>query len=188
MKRVLTFGLIAAAITTLPTAISLFSDSTILLENAWIATALGLLLPLTFMVVGGIRERKADGGFMTYGKALKITYVIYAVTAIVGILFTVIFHNVIDPGYMERHRETMVKVSEGNFRKGMEMVGASEAQIMEAFDEQSEALERSIDDQMKIYKDPAKMTLTIFVSLFLGILLALLAALFVRKNPKPETA
>jgi hypothetical protein len=188
MKSTLQFGLIAGVITVIPTAIIMFSGSTILFENSWLSLAMGLLIPLGFMIVGGLRERKAQGGFMAYGQALKVTYVIYAVSALVGILFAVLFHNVIDPGYMERHREVIVQVTEDNFRRGMEWVGANEAQIMEALDQQSEAMDKSLEDQMNVYKTSKGIVLSTLMLLFFGIIMALIAALFVRRNPKLESA
>lgn len=188
MKRTLQFGLIAGVITVIPTAIILFSGSTILFENSWLSMAMGLLIPLGFMIAGGLRERKAQGGYMAYGQALKTTYVIYVVSALVALLFTVLFHNVIDPGYMERNREVMLNASEEGARKGMEMMGMSEAQIMEAMDQQSEAMQKSVEDQMNLYKGPKGILLSTLMLLVFGIILALIAALFVRRNPKAESA
>ena len=186
MKSTLKFGLIAGVITVIPTAVIQFSGSTILFENTWLSMAMGLLIPLGFMIAGGLRERKAQGGYMAYGQALKITYVIYVVSALVALLFTVLFHNLIDPGYMDRNREVIMKSGEDAARKGMEMMGASEAQILEAMEDTSEAREKQVEDQINFYKSPKGIILSTLMLLVFGVILALIAALFVRRNPKPE--
>jgi len=188
MKRTLIFGLIAGVVTIIPTAIILFSGSTILFEKSWLAMAMGLLIPMAFMIVGGLRERRVLGGFMAYGHALKTTYVIYAISTILGILFATLFHNGVDPGYMERNKEVIMKSGEDGQRWAMELAGASEADILNALDETLEAREKQFNDQVDLVKKPKGILLQLFLSLVFGILLALIAALFVRRNPKPETA
>lgn len=188
MKSTLKFGLIAGVITVIPTAIILFSGSSIQFEKPFLMMAMGLIIPLGFMIVGGLRERKAQGGYMAYGQALRITYVIYVVSTLVGLLFGMLYHNVIDPGYMERNREVMLEAGEAGARKAGELMGMSEAQILETLDEQSEAREKQVEDQMNMVKTPGGIAYATFLSLFIGVILALIAALFVRRNPKPEAA
>lgn len=187
MKRTVLFGLLAGVIMGLISFGILFSGSTILFTKQSIAWLFSLGLPMIFMIIGGIRERKLKGGFMTYGEALKICYVIFFVAIVTSTVFGLIYHNVIDRDYFNRHKETMMQSAEETMRSMGNMLGQSETEILQLLDDTAEQREKQVMDQEKAIREPRMIFLGLLMIGIFGIIPALIAALIVRKNPKPET-
>ena len=131
MNNPVKFGLLVGFLNVLFAYSIHFSGSTFLIDSTSVWYWLyGLLLPLVVMVVGGLLERKKLGGFVTYGHALKSTFIIYAIwSTLFFIAYNIIVLNVIDPNYMERNREFLVSKKGYFYRLGMEMRGADEDEI-----------------------------------------------------------
>ena len=186
MNNPVKFGLLVGFLNVLFAYSIHFSGSTFLIDSTSVWYWLyGLLLPLVVMVVGGLLERKKLGGFVTYGHALKSTFIIYAIwSTLFFIAYNIIVLNVIDPNYMERNRDKLISIEEESLRWVMELSGANKNQIAEALDESRDQIEQSVSDSIKISKSLPMKLIGIFSSVILGIPISLIAALFVRKNPK----
>jgi uncharacterized membrane protein (DUF106 family) len=187
MKSTVLFGFLAGVIMGLISLGILFSGSTILYTKQSIAWLFSLGLPMIFMIIGGIRERKLKGGFMTYGEALKTCYVILLVAIVTSTVFGLIYHNVIDRDYFSRHKETMMQGAEETMRSMGKMLGQSETEILQLLDDTAEQREKQFMDQERAFRDPLMILQSLLIFAIFGIILALIAALLVRKNPKPET-
>jgi len=186
MNNPVKFGLLVGFLNVLFAYSIHFSGSTFFIDSTSVWYWLyGLLLPLVVMVVGGLLERKKLGGFVTYGHALKSTFIIYAIwSTLFFIAYNIIVLNVIDPNYMERNRDKLISIEEESLRWVMELSGANKNQIAEALDESRDQIEQSVSDSIKISKSLPMKLIGIFSSVILGIPISLIAALFVRKNPK----
>ena len=90
-----------------------------------------MLLSLAAIILGLVQFKKANGGFMTFGQALKIGVGICLIGGIVSILFNQILINVIDP-------ETMTK--------GMEY---ARAQLQESTNLTSDQIDAQLEMQKK---------------------------------------
>ncbi|MDO4229207.1 MAG: DUF4199 family protein, partial [Capnocytophaga sp.] len=91
LKYGLYLGLASIALSIIPYVLGItFSAST------WIAI-LGYLVTIFFIVMG-IKQFKAQrSGFLKIGEALKIGIGISLIGGIIGVLYMLIFNNVIDP-------------------------------------------------------------------------------------------
>lgn len=187
MKRTVLFGLLVGGIMGLIFLGSMFSGSTFFYSKPSMALLYSLGFPMIFMIIGGIRERKLKGGFMTYGEALKTCYVIFIVVSITTTVLGLIYHNVIDRDYFSRHKETIIQSAEETMRSMGNMLGQSETEILQLLDDTAEQREKQVMDQEKAFRDPLKILQSLLIFAIFGIIPALIAALIVRKNPKPET-
>jgi len=186
MNNPVKFGLLVGFLNVLFAYSIHFSGSTFLIDSTSVWYWLyGLLLPLVVMVVGGLLERKKLGGFVTYGHALKSTFIIYAIWSILYVIsYDIIVLNVIDPNYMERNREFLVSKKGYFYRLGMEMRGADENEIAVRMDEGRELHEQKVSERIELNKSIPWKFFKIISALLMGIPFSLFAALFVRKNPK----
>lgn len=87
---------------------------------------LGMLIATFFVIFYGVKEFRdtANGGNLTIGDGLKLGALIALIAAILASAFTLLYHYVIDPGYLDRMMETM--------REGFEEQGMSDEQIESA--------------------------------------------------------
>jgi hypothetical protein len=123
------------------------------------------------VLVGGVALamrsfKEQNSGFMDYGQGLSIGT---AVSGIVGLLsgaFIYLYTTIIDPSVITR----MVDKA----RVDMETKGMSDAQI-----------DQAMAWSAKFTTGPFMFGFTVLFTLFLGLLISLLVAAFV-KNPRPE--
>ncbi|MFY7669884.1 DUF4199 domain-containing protein [Tenacibaculum sp. MEBiC06402] len=83
----------------------LFYASGSLFENLQMVGLIGLI-PMIALIVLGIRKFKFDnGGFLSFGQALKVGVGIAVVSALISTIYTLIFTNVIEPTYQDQLME-----------------------------------------------------------------------------------
>jgi hypothetical protein len=103
-------------------------DTTALLlgaENQLISTLVGLvkLVATFFVIFYGIKEFRdtVNAGALQVGQAIKLGIMIGFIGALLAAAFSLLYHYVIDPGFMDRLAEGM--------RTNMEEQGATDEQI-----------------------------------------------------------
>lgn len=77
---------------------------------------------------------KEMGGFMTYGQAFRYGWVVYMVAAVIGVIYSIIFNEFIDPEYMDRVMQLTMDSTESTMRNR----GMSEEQISQMLDRMAE--------------------------------------------------
>ncbi|MFD2571644.1 DUF4199 domain-containing protein [Spirosoma soli] len=150
-------------------ALILFSLILYLTDNTSNA-ALGAVTYL-FMAVGivlAMREyRTLNSGYMTYGEGLGLGALTATISGLLSSLFSVFYTTVIDTGIMERASDKI--------REQLEDRGVPDEQI----DQQME--------MMQMFQSPGLLfVFGVIGSAFIGLLLSLVIAAFMRRNnPNP---
>ena len=134
---------------------------------------LSMLLLVTFLTMGGIAERKANGGYLKYVEAIKYLFFIGVIGYIVNLIFTIVFSNFIDPDF----NKNLGEVIKESTMKWM--------QDMNVPDEKIDAQMLAIDKQMANYNSPLSYLKQLFGGVAMATLFAFICAMFVKRNP-PE--
>ena len=98
-------------------------------EDDTISFMMGILIILSGVVLAQLAYRKSNGGYIEYGKCLKIGVGVGAILALTGAIFNLIFTNVIEVDYYD-------KVIEIGYNKAMQddpemLQGATLQQVKE---------------------------------------------------------
>lgn len=139
----------------------------------WFSVVAYILLPASFMIIGGIAERKTRTEAMDYKAAYIATFLI----GFVGLMVSSLANPVIMFAAPEI-QQTILSITKENTRESLEKRGMSDEQVekvMRRFDQRADG------------KQQLKGTLIAFVSgLVWFAILALLAALGVKNVKKPS--
>lgn len=145
-------------------------------QSLGIGSALGLIIPIVLMVLGVKAERENQEGFISFGEALKTAFFVYMLCTIVS--------GVISFAHMKTYSdETWEQIAEIQKEGAMDMVkmfGAESAELEEAFDEQFDA--DAIKEQTSSIN---ALLLGILVAAFFGIIISLIIAAIMKRNPTP---
>ena len=76
-----------------------------LLELQWVQSLSGFIAMLAFIIVGIKKFKEANGGFISWGQGVKIGMGITMISAIIGVIYTLLFMNVIDPTFQQQAME-----------------------------------------------------------------------------------
>ena len=102
-KIMLTYGAILGVVSILLSVISYVMGN--VFKPHWSIQLLGFLI-LIAVIVYGLREfKKQNGGFLKLGQALKIGIGITAISSVLGILYFIIFTNLIEPDYFVQYMD-----------------------------------------------------------------------------------
>lgn len=133
---------------------------------------LGMAIYIFAMVKAAGEEKAALGGYMTWGQALKPTFLTYAVASLIYILFFYVLNNFIDPGLEDMQRQAAVEMMEN-------MSGLLGEEGMEA------AMEEL--DKQDFSFSISKAGFGWAFGLIFGFILAAIISAITKKNP-PEMA
>lgn len=92
---------------------------------------LGLVIPIVFGVLGGLAQKKANGGYLEFSEALKTVFTVLVVGSLLGTLFQYLLFNIIDVPFREALAQETAVVTE----KMMKGFGASQADIDKAIEQ-----------------------------------------------------
>lgn len=159
LKNGLYLGLASIALSVIPYVLGItFKVST------WIGL-LGFLVMILFIVLGIKQFKVQRSGFLKIGEALKVGVGIALIGGIIGVIYTLVFNNVIDPNFIEEalefQRTEMIKVNPNITEDQLEM-----------------ALEMARKMSSPIFSIP----LSIGMSLFLGFIISLIAGAVMQKK------
>ncbi len=127
------------------------------------------LIPLFFMIYGGITYRKENNGYKSYGEAFLVLFIIAITSSLIIDWFGYALFKVIDPGLVEIIKEATIEKSAAMYEK-------------------MNLPEDQIEKQLKILKytdfSPTLKTqaMRLAGSLVVSLILSSLIALFVRRN------
>jgi len=89
------------------------------------ATFLNYIIPIVVAVLCGLRERKLQGGHMSFAHALKVTFLFFVIGSIIFTLFTFLLLNIIDVPFREALSQEAAVATE----KMLEKFGAPQETI-----------------------------------------------------------
>ena len=131
----------------------------------WSLMVASLAVTTIIIVLGLKKIKEINSGFLSVGEAIKTGLGISLISAIVYIIYLVIFYNMIEPEFFAN----MIKVQE--------------QVILEKYpnltDEQLEAAKKNA---AMFANTGANLTMTIIVSLFFGLIISLIAGLVMKKS------
>lgn len=129
-----------------------------------------LIVYIFFMYQSAQAEKESLGGYMTWGQALKPTFLTYAIGSAIAIIFTYVMYNFVDTTLIETQREVAMEAMEG-------MSGLLGEEGVEA------ALE-ALEEQEFAFTIP-QATLGWAMGLIFGFIISAILSAIVKKDP-PE--
>ena len=165
-SNIITYGIILGSISVVFQLMLFLLDMHY--KNDSTAGIVALLITSGVIVYSFIVFKKNNEGFMTLSEALKIGLGVSLVSAIIGIIYTQLLVNVLDPDTMQKSLELSID----NMR-------AQNPEIPQ------EALETARSIQEKMSSPLIFSAVQIIFSLFFGFIISLIGGLIVKKS-RPE--
>lgn len=125
------------------------------------------------LIIGGIKLRKQSDNIMTFGEALKFTFLAYVIFALMEAIGNYVLYAVVDPDLTSKVLEITIQKTQ----KMMEAFGASEQQMEEAM------TKAQSEPQYTSFK---QVFLGLGTSLIWNFVKSLLISLIIRREPKFE--
>jgi len=134
-----------------------------------------LVFPVIFMVLAIIAVRNEQEGFISFGEALKTSFIVFMICAIVvGIAQFALYQTFTDDTWNK-----IVDIQLENAQDMMEMVGADET----AMDIMKEEL--TIEKIKESTSGIGNMMLGLLVNAFIGLIISLIVSAIMKRNPTP---
>jgi hypothetical protein len=92
---------------------------------------LGFIIPIVICVLGGLQQKKFQGGYLEFSEALKTTFMILVVGAFFATLFNFVLLNYIDVPF----RQAMMQEAAAKAERMMEKFGMPQDQIDKAVED-----------------------------------------------------
>lgn len=166
-------GLIAGLITTAMMVFSsLYCYNNPNFKGSMVLGYLGMLLAFSFVFVGIKSYRdKFNSGVITFGQAFKIGLLITLIASTCYVAVWLIEYYFFIPDFMDKYSAHVIKeVTES---------GATAAKI--------KAEVANMETYKEWYKNPLMVILMTYAEIFpIGLILSLIAALILKRGPKPE--
>jgi len=126
----------------------------------------GSLAVTTIIIILGIKKvKESNSGFLTVGEAIKAGLGISLISAIVYIIYLLLFFNMIEPEYFDN------------------MVKYQEQMMVERYPNMSdEELEGAVKGAAMFANAGANITLALISSLFIGLIISLIGGLIMKKS------
>ncbi|WP_457611335.1 DUF4199 domain-containing protein [Lutibacter sp.] len=134
-------------------------------EPHWSVGILGFIVMIILLVLGIKKVKEINGGYLSLGEALKTGLGIALVSALISVIYTLIFTNYIEPEYFTR------------------MAEVQQQKMLEAYPNfTDEQLEASMAMAQKMSGPFVTSAMTIIGSLFFGFIIALIGGLIMKKS------
>jgi len=163
---IITYGLLLGGISVVFQLMLFFLDMHY--KNDTTAGIVSLVIMIGIMLYAFFQYRKSNEGFLSLGEALKMGIGIALVSALIGIVYTQVLINVLDPDTMQKQMEL-----------SMETLKAENPEIPQ------EALETARSIQEKMSSPLILTAIQIVFALFFGFIISLIGGLIVKKS-RPE--
>ncbi len=137
-----------------------------------LTTVLGLAVPIICMVWVAREVRNQEDGYLSYGEALKNTFLVYVIGSLIYTLYQYILVNFIDPSLLESQKEAVMEA--GNWIS--KILGANE-EMVEEFQEQLEEVAEASTHQTF-----GTVILGWVGGLIFGFILSAIVSAFVKKT------
>jgi Protein of unknown function (DUF4199) len=137
----------------------------------WSFMVIGIAITIAIIILGVKKVKEVNGGFLSLGEAIKTGLGIALISAIIGIIYTYIFANYIEPDYYTR----LVEVQQQSFME----------KYPNFTDEQIEAGNASIQ---KMAGPIMTTSVALIGSLFVGFIISLIGGLIMKKSDEEITS
>lgn len=136
---------------------------------------LSFIVYMAYIIYAGITYRGEAGGTLVYGKAFQHGFIMLAVSGLVGTVFNFLFYHVIDPDLPKKLTQAIMDNTE---------------ELLTMFNVPQDSIDQTLDSMSTELPDqfsPGGLGLGYFKGLFYFAIVALITALFVKKNPPVTT-
>lgn len=134
------------------------------------STFLVLLVLVLVVVIFGNQYRKANSGYLPFGQAFKLSFIILLVSTLIQLIFSMLLYHVIDPDLPALITESVLANWENTFRS----LGMDQGQI----DEQMRIMARDLPKQFQLVNQLKNSWIIILSSAFF----ALIAGAIIKRN------
>lgn len=131
----------------------------------WSVMVGSLIITSAIIVLGLKKQKEANEGLLSLSEAIKIGLGISLISALVYIVYLVIFFNVIEPDYFTN----MIKFQE-------QMIAENYPNLTD------EQLEGAQKNAAMFANTGVNLTMTLIVSLFFGLIISLIAGLVMKQS------
>ena len=160
-KIIINYGVLLGILSVLLGAIIYITNS--YKDPNWIFSVLGVGI-LTAVIILAIKAfKKANGGFLTLGEALKVGIGTALIGGLIGAIWTLVLTNVLEPDYMQQVMEVQ--------KEKMLDQGLSEEQI-----------EASAEMMEKFSNPLISVAFSLIGNLFFGFIISLIGGLIMQKK------
>jgi len=174
MNSTVKYGIIAGAISSIVIVVLHFVKFE-LTQSFSVGLIFGIILPIIFMVMGVKEERSSQEGFISFGEALKTSFLIFFIAAIISSLVSFgLFQT-----YSEDHWQTVVDIQKENVGGMFEMVGADELMVEEAMED------LTVEKIKASTSGFGAIMLNLLGNAFFGLLISLIVSAIMKRNPTP---
>ena len=142
--------------------------------NIWLQMLVGIIIMCVTFYLAGKEERNDKGGVLTYGEALKTTFLTGFVGLVISTLFLIILIQLVDPGLVEKLTQMSMDAARGM----MESFGMPE-------DQMAEALEKAEEDAANSFT-PVRQLINIFTGSIMVLIVAAIMSIFIKKEADPN--
>ena len=92
---------------------------------------LGIVFPIVICVMGGLQQRKLQGGYLEFSEALKVTFLILVIGSLISTIFDYILLNYIDVPF----REALMQDAAEKAERMLAKLGMPQEKIDEAMEQ-----------------------------------------------------
>lgn len=175
MNTTLKNGLLAGVITSV-LLVGLHYLSFEASQSFSVQLGIGLLIPIIFMVLAIKSEREMQEGFISFGEALKTSFLVFMISAIiVGIAQFALYQTFSDDTWGQ-----IVEMQKENAKGIMEMAGADAMTIDEALDE-----EITLEKIKASMSGVSSFLIGLLGNAFIGLIISLIVSAIMKRNPTP---
>jgi len=160
-KFIINYGVLLGILSVLLGAVIYITNS--YTDPHWIFSVLGVVVLIGVIVYAIKAFKKANGGFLTLGEALKVGIGTALIGGLIGVIWTLLLTNVLEPDYMQQVMEVQ--------KEKMLDQGLSEEQI-----------EASAEMMEKFSSPLISVAASLIGNLFFGFIISLIGGLIMQKK------
>ncbi len=138
-----------------------------LMKFGWLNGIIGFVAMIALIILGIKKFKTDNGGFLTFGQALKVGVGIALISAVVSTIYTLLFTNVIEPDFQTQMMEVQ--------RQAWMDAGMTNEQI-----EASEAMAKKFSSPV------ITAPLALVVSAFFGFIISAIAGAIMKKTEENQ--
>ncbi len=137
----------------------------------WSVSLIAVLISIAILVMGIKKFKESNGGFLKLGEALKIGLGIALISGLIGVVYTLIFANFIEPNHWEN------------------IVTAAREQIIETYPDFGEdQIESALGISKMMANSSMASAMGIAGSLIFGFIVSLIGGLIMKKSDEEITS
>lgn len=187
MNNVVKLGLILAGISILLMLLAKFVLGYDFMFSWKMMLSSYALTSIVCIVLGRKYFRDPEDGTLGYGQAVKNLFLSMLLSSLVSmIVAAVIFGN--DQELAQASQEYAISTAEASLRWGGELGGMSEAQIQEEIEKVKEEIESANNGTLESPYAFSQLPMNLLISAVYSIIIALILAIFIKKNDGDESA